>query len=69
MNPFDIFYGRIQKSGGNTRLELRKEFRAEVEKRGATLEHKDQVAMVVQDEEENGCVIVKLYIHKQKQQG
>ena len=64
MKPFNICYSRIQTSGNNTRLELRKEFRADIERRGGSLEHKTQAAMSIQDEEEDGCVVVKMYIKK-----
>ena len=64
MKPFNICYSRIQTSGNNTRLELRKEFRADIERRGGALNHKDQCGLVIQDDEEDGCVVVKMYIQK-----
>lgn len=69
IKPFDIFYGKIQQAGSNIRLELRKAFRAELERRGASLEKKSEVAMMIQEEEEYDCIVVKVLFHKQKQEG
>lgn len=64
--PFDIFYGKIQQAGSNIRLELRKAFRAELEKRGANLEKKSEAAIIIQEEEEYDCIVVKVLFHKRR---
>lgn len=65
IQPFDIHYGKIQQAGSNTRLELKKDLRQELTRRGANLTPKTQAAITIQQEEEHGCIIVKVFFHKQ----
>jgi len=65
IKPFDIYFGRIQKAGSNIRLELKKRFRQALEHRGVTIKSKIDIPMAIQTGEEEGCVVVKLYFHKE----
>lgn len=67
INLFDIHYGRVQQAGSNTRLELKKDLRETLTHRGVDLAPKTQVPMAIMDEEEEGCVVVKLYFRKEQQ--
>lgn len=64
MKPFDIYFGRVQQAGANIRLELKKLFREALEHRGTKVEKGIVVPMVLQSEEEDGMVVVKMYFKK-----